>query len=149
MPQAEALIEVLDRDQAPLLARRFYGDGAVSPITRSLAQVPELLEVALPFIGLALGPVSLDARAKEPRCGRSKSMTDHPRRFCRLQGLGCRADRAASHSTGGQGFSRQPRATSATAVTKTVTAMTAPTARASAGELSSTPVYPWRVASTR
>ncbi len=63
--QAGSLIELLDREQAPLLARRFYGGGVVSPVTGSLAQVPELLEVALPFIGIALGPVSLDARAKE------------------------------------------------------------------------------------
>ena len=59
------LIELLGTEQAPLLARRFYGDGPVSPITGSLAQVPELLEVTLPFVGVALGPVSLDVRVKE------------------------------------------------------------------------------------
>jgi AhpD family alkylhydroperoxidase len=65
MTPTAPLVELVDRDQAPLLARRFYGEGPVSPITASLAQVPELLDVALPFIGAALGPVSLDARAKE------------------------------------------------------------------------------------
>jgi len=60
-----ALVELLARDDAPLLARRFYGDGPPSPITASLAQVPELLDVALPFIGAALAPGALDARAKE------------------------------------------------------------------------------------
>lgn len=62
---ATALVALVDREQAPLLARRFYGDGPASPITASLAQVPELLEVTLPFIAGALGPASLDERAKE------------------------------------------------------------------------------------
>jgi AhpD family alkylhydroperoxidase len=60
-----ALVELIASDDAPLLARRFYGDGPPSPITASLAQVPELLDVALPFIGAALGSGALDARAKE------------------------------------------------------------------------------------
>jgi len=60
-----ALVALLEREQAPLLARRFYGDGPASPITASLAQVPELLEVTLPFIAGALGPACLDERAKE------------------------------------------------------------------------------------
>ncbi|MBA3330474.1 MAG: carboxymuconolactone decarboxylase family protein [Actinobacteria bacterium] len=60
-----ALVALLEREQAPLLARRFYGDGPASPITASLAQVPELLEVTLPFIAGALGPASLDERARE------------------------------------------------------------------------------------
>ena len=80
MTQASALIEILDRDQAPLLARRFYRDGAVSPITGSLAQVPELLEVTLPFIGIALGPVSLDARAKEVAILRTSALLEC--RYC-------------------------------------------------------------------
>jgi len=61
----EALVSLIDREQAPLLARRFYGDGTPSPITASLAQVPEMLEVTLPFVGAALGPASLDGRSKE------------------------------------------------------------------------------------
>ncbi len=60
-----ALVALLEREQAPLLARRFYGDGPASPITASLAQVPELLDVTLPFIAGALGPASLDERARE------------------------------------------------------------------------------------
>ncbi len=78
--QAGSLTELLDREQAPLLARRFYGDGAVSPITGSLAQVPELLEVVLPFIGIALGPVSLDARAKEIAILRTSALLEC--RYC-------------------------------------------------------------------
>ncbi len=64
-PDPSALVALVEREQAPLLARRFYGDGPVSPITASIAHVPELLEVALPFIGTALGPAGLDTRAKE------------------------------------------------------------------------------------
>jgi hypothetical protein len=60
-----ALVALIDREQAPLLARRFYGEGPASPITASLAQVPELLEVTLPFVAAALGPAGLDERAKE------------------------------------------------------------------------------------
>ncbi len=74
------LVELIDREQAPLLARRFYGDGAASPITASLAQVPELLEVALPFVGVALGPVSLGARAKEVAILRTSALLEC--RYC-------------------------------------------------------------------
>jgi AhpD family alkylhydroperoxidase len=62
---ATAAVSLIPREQAPLLARRFYGSGAVSPITASLALVPELLEVTLPFVGRALSPSALDARTKE------------------------------------------------------------------------------------
>lgn len=65
MSTTPPLVGLVMLDQAPLLARRFYGDGPPSPITASLAQVPELLEAALPFIGAALGPGALGARAKE------------------------------------------------------------------------------------
>lgn len=55
----------VERDQAPLLARPYYGEDVPSPITASLAHVPEVLEVALPFIGAVLGPSAVDARTKE------------------------------------------------------------------------------------
>jgi AhpD family alkylhydroperoxidase len=75
-----ALVELVERDQAPLLARRLYGEGPASPITASLAQVPELLEVALPFIGAALGPGSLDAREKELAILRTSALLEC--RYC-------------------------------------------------------------------
>ncbi|HEV2818938.1 MAG TPA: carboxymuconolactone decarboxylase family protein [Solirubrobacteraceae bacterium] len=75
-----ALVSLIDREQAPLLARRFYGDGAPSPITASLAQVPELLEVTLPFVGAALGPASLDERAKEIAILRTSALLEC--RYC-------------------------------------------------------------------
>ena len=77
---SEALVSLLDREQAPLLARRFYGEGTPSPITASLAQVPELLEVALPFVGAALGPASLDERTKEIAILRTSALLEC--RYC-------------------------------------------------------------------
>lgn len=73
-PQAGTVVPLVGREQAPLLARRFYGDGPPSPITASLAQVPELLEVTLPFVGAALGPASLDERSKEIAILRSSAL---------------------------------------------------------------------------
>jgi AhpD family alkylhydroperoxidase len=75
-----ALVELIEREHAPLLARRFYGEGPASPITASLAQVPELLEVALPFIGAALGPGALDAREKELAILRTSALLEC--RYC-------------------------------------------------------------------
>ena len=80
MSRTPALVELVEREQAPLLARRFYGDGPASPITASLAQVPELLEVSLPFIGAALGPASLDAREKELAILRTSALLEC--RYC-------------------------------------------------------------------
>lgn len=58
-------VELLTEADAPLLARPFYAGGDPGPITASLAQVPELLEVTMPFVGAALGPSSIPLRAKE------------------------------------------------------------------------------------
>jgi AhpD family alkylhydroperoxidase len=59
-------VELVGADQAPLLARPYYPEGGqASPVVRALAQVPELLEVAMPFIGRVFGPTSLDLRTKE------------------------------------------------------------------------------------
>ncbi|MBA2341990.1 MAG: carboxymuconolactone decarboxylase family protein [Thermoleophilaceae bacterium] len=59
-------VELIESQQAPLLVQGYYGpDGSASPITRALAQVPELAEVALPFIGRALAPGVLDERTVE------------------------------------------------------------------------------------
>ncbi|WP_188193966.1 carboxymuconolactone decarboxylase family protein [Nonomuraea sp. SYSU D8015] len=58
-------VRLLAAGEAPLLARPYYGDGDPGPIVAALAHVPELLEVALPFIGAALGPSALSWRTKE------------------------------------------------------------------------------------
>jgi AhpD family alkylhydroperoxidase len=60
-----AVVRLLTVDQAPLLARGYYAAGDPGPITTSLAQVPEVLEVALPFFGTVLGPSTLSLRTKE------------------------------------------------------------------------------------
>ncbi|WP_214318193.1 hypothetical protein [Nonomuraea sediminis] len=50
----------LEAAQAPLLTRRHFAQGDPGPLVSSLAQVPELLEIALPFIG----PPALSRRTK-------------------------------------------------------------------------------------
>ena len=60
-----ALIELIGPDQAPLLAMAYYAEGDPGPITAAMAQVPELLEVAMPFIGAVLSASSIDWRTKE------------------------------------------------------------------------------------
>lgn len=61
----KAAVELLDAANAPLLAKPYYGGGDPGPIVASLAHVPELLELALPFIGATLGPSSINFRTKE------------------------------------------------------------------------------------
>jgi len=51
--------------QAPLLARPYCADGDPCPTVAALAQVPELLETAMPFPSAALGPSGIDWRTKE------------------------------------------------------------------------------------
>jgi AhpD family alkylhydroperoxidase len=60
-----ALVEPIPADRAPLLARPYYGGGDPGPIAATLAYVPELLEVALPFIGAVLSPSAIGFRTKE------------------------------------------------------------------------------------
>lgn len=61
-----SVVALIDAEQAPILARPYYaGEGPPSPITASLAHVPEVLEATLPFVGRILGPTAIDLRAKE------------------------------------------------------------------------------------
>lgn len=62
---AVTTVRLIEPEQAPLLARPYYAGGDPGPIVAALAQVPELLQVALPFIGAALGPSAIDWRTKE------------------------------------------------------------------------------------
>ncbi len=73
-------MDLVDSDQAPLLARPYYLEGDPGPIVAALAHVPELLEVALPFIGVALGPSAMDARAKELAIVRTSALLEC--RYC-------------------------------------------------------------------
>lgn len=58
-------VRTIEPGQVPLLARPYFAGGDPGPIVAALAQVPELLVTALPFIGTALGPSGLDLRTKE------------------------------------------------------------------------------------
>lgn len=62
---AMPVVEPIPLDQAPLLARPFYADGDPGPIAATLAHVPELMEVTLPFVSVALSASSVDFRTKE------------------------------------------------------------------------------------
>lgn len=70
----------LDAAQAPLLARQYFADGDPGPIVAALAQVPELMELALPFIAAALGPSAVDWRSKEIVIVRTSALAGC--RFC-------------------------------------------------------------------
>jgi AhpD family alkylhydroperoxidase len=60
-----ALVELLEAADAPLLARPYFANGDPGPIVASMAHVPELLDVSLPFIGAVLGASSIPFRTKE------------------------------------------------------------------------------------
>lgn len=58
-------VELMTSVNAPLLARPYFAEAQPDPIIAALAQVPELLSPALPFLGAALGPSFVPIRAKE------------------------------------------------------------------------------------
>lgn len=60
-----ARVTLIDAAQAPLLVRHLFEAGDPGVIVRALATVPELAEVVLPFIGVALGPGSVAPEVKE------------------------------------------------------------------------------------
>lgn len=60
-----ALVPLIDASSSPLLLRDLFADGDPGPIVGALAQVPELCQAALPFVGAALGPSSVSFRHKE------------------------------------------------------------------------------------
>jgi AhpD family alkylhydroperoxidase len=60
-----AKVELVRSERAPLLARPYYQSGEPGPIAAALANVPELMDVALPFIDTVLGPTSVEPRLKE------------------------------------------------------------------------------------
>lgn len=61
----ETLIPLIDAGSSPLLVRDYFADGDPGPIVAALAHVPELCEVALPFVGAALAPSAVSFRHKE------------------------------------------------------------------------------------
>ena len=58
-------VTLMTAETAPLTAKPYFGSGDVSPIVASLAQVPEFLTAALPFLGAVLGDSSISERLKE------------------------------------------------------------------------------------
>ena len=62
---APAALALITAGDAPLLAQPYFADGDPGPIVAALAHVPEILEVTLPFVGMVLGPSSIDLRTKE------------------------------------------------------------------------------------
>ena len=60
-----AKVELVSGDRAPLLARPYYESGDPGPNAAALANVPELMDAALPFIGAIFGPISVGPRLQE------------------------------------------------------------------------------------
>lgn len=63
--EAGPLVRLIDAAGAPLLLRDLFAGGDPGPIAAALAQVPELCQAALPFLGAALGPSLVAIRLKE------------------------------------------------------------------------------------
>lgn len=59
------LVRTLAEADAPLLTKPFFAGGDPGPITATMAHVPELVELALPFIGAVLSPSAIGWRTKE------------------------------------------------------------------------------------
>lgn len=59
------LIDLIDERSAPLLLRDLFAAGDPGALVGALAQVPELCQVTLPFVGAALGASAVDVRRKE------------------------------------------------------------------------------------
>ena len=59
-------VRLLEHDEAPLLARHLYAsDRSASPLKRSLANAPDLLETLLPFLGQIFDEGAVDLATKE------------------------------------------------------------------------------------
>jgi AhpD family alkylhydroperoxidase len=59
-------VPLLQREEAPPLAREWYrADGSASPLLRSLASAPDLLETLMPWLDQIMGESSIDLATKE------------------------------------------------------------------------------------
>jgi 4-carboxymuconolactone decarboxylase len=59
-------VRLLERDEAPILSRRWFReDGSASPLTRSLATAPDVMETLMPFLAQILSGTALDLATKE------------------------------------------------------------------------------------
>lgn len=75
-----ARVALVQAEQAPLLVRHLFDGGDPGVIVQALAAVPELAEVAVPFIGVALGPGSVPPTVKEIAILRTSAVLDC--RYC-------------------------------------------------------------------
>jgi AhpD family alkylhydroperoxidase len=60
-----ARVALVEAEQAPLLVRHLFDGGDPGVIVQALAGVPEVAEVVMPFVGVALGPGSVPPEVKE------------------------------------------------------------------------------------
>ena len=59
-------VRLLECDEAPVTARWIYAaDGSASPLKRSLANAPDLLETLMPFLGQIFDQGAVDLATKE------------------------------------------------------------------------------------
>jgi 4-carboxymuconolactone decarboxylase len=59
-------VRLLEQDEAPILSRPWFrDDGSASPLTRSLATAPDVMETLMPFLVDILGGTALDLATKE------------------------------------------------------------------------------------
>jgi AhpD family alkylhydroperoxidase len=75
-------VRLMTEEDAPLSVRERFARGDPGPITASLANVPELLQVSAPFIGRALGGVTVSPRTAELVIVRSSALLRC--RYCTL-----------------------------------------------------------------
>ncbi len=60
-----ARVSFITANQAPVSARHLFAGGDPGPLVSSWAQVPEMLDVTLPFVGMIMGASSVSVRHKE------------------------------------------------------------------------------------
>jgi len=80
--QLATRVRLMTAADAPLSVRDRFVNGDPGPITASLANVPELLQVSVPFIGRALGGVTVTPRTAEIVIVRSSALLRC--RYCTL-----------------------------------------------------------------
>ncbi len=60
-----SVVALFNGESAPETTRPFFAGGDPGPIASSLAHVPQMMQKALPFIGVTFGPSGIDSRTKE------------------------------------------------------------------------------------
>jgi len=73
-------VHLISPQEAPLSVRNYFASGPPGPVVSSLAQVPELLKVTMPFVGQVLGSSFINFRTKEMVILRTSALLDC--RYC-------------------------------------------------------------------